>query len=160
MTERLHFHFLLSCLGEGNGNPLQYSCLENPRDRGACWAAVYGVEQSRTWLMWLSSSSSSRWGNGKETVCQCRRQKRWVWSLGLEDPLEEGVATHSGILAWRILRSLNRGAWWAAVQGVIKSWTRMKTQHTHICLLGNRDEGEGRWASRSGGTNKGSDCKN
>ena len=42
-TEHLHFHFSLSCIGEGNGNPLQYSCLENPRDRGAWWAAVYGV---------------------------------------------------------------------------------------------------------------------
>ena len=42
MTERLHFHFSLSCIGEGNGNPLQYSCLENTRDGGACWAAVYG----------------------------------------------------------------------------------------------------------------------
>ena len=47
MTERLHFHFSLSCIGEGNGNPLQCSCLENPRDRGASWAAVYGVAQSR-----------------------------------------------------------------------------------------------------------------
>ena len=42
-TERLHFHFSLSCTGEGNGTPLQYSCLENPRDGGAWWAAVYGV---------------------------------------------------------------------------------------------------------------------
>ena len=58
-TERLHFHFSLSCTGEGNGNPLQCSCLENPRDRGAYWAAVYGVAQSRTWLKRLSSSSSS-----------------------------------------------------------------------------------------------------
>ena len=58
-TERLHFHFSLSCLGEGNGNPLQCSCLENPRDGGAWWAAVYGVAQSRTRLKWLSSSSSS-----------------------------------------------------------------------------------------------------
>ena len=57
-TERLHFHFSLSCFGEGNGNPLQCSCLENPRDRGACWAAIYGVTQSPTWLKWLSSSSS------------------------------------------------------------------------------------------------------
>ena len=46
MTERLHFHFSLSCIGEGNGNPLQCSCLENPRDGGAWWAAVYGVAQS------------------------------------------------------------------------------------------------------------------
>ena len=59
-TERLHFHFSLSCVGEGNGNPLQCSCLENPRDRGAWWAAVYGVAQSRTRLKRLSSSSSSR----------------------------------------------------------------------------------------------------
>ena len=47
-TEQLHFHFSLSCLGEGNGNPLQCSCLENPRDRGAWWAAVYGVAESDT----------------------------------------------------------------------------------------------------------------
>ena len=49
----------LSCIGEGNGNPLQCSCLENPRDGGASWAAIYGVAQSRTRLKWLSSSSSS-----------------------------------------------------------------------------------------------------
>ena len=59
-TERLHFHFSLSCIGEGNGNPLQCSCLESPRDGGAWWAAVYGVAQSRTQLKRLSSSSSSR----------------------------------------------------------------------------------------------------
>ena len=58
-TERLHFHFLLSCIGEGNGHPLQCSCLENPRDGGAWWAAVYGAAQSRTRLKRLSSSSSS-----------------------------------------------------------------------------------------------------
>src|SRR5574341_1311677 len=58
-TERLHFHFSLSCIGEGNGNPLQCSCLENPRDEGAWWAAVSGVAQSRTQLKRLSSSSSS-----------------------------------------------------------------------------------------------------
>ena len=57
-TERLHFYFSLSCIGEGNGNPLQWSCLENPRDGGAWWAAVYRVAQSRTQLKWLSSSSS------------------------------------------------------------------------------------------------------
>ena len=55
----LHFHFSLSCIGEGNGNPLQCSCLENPRDEGAWWAAVYVVAQSRTLLKQLSSSSSN-----------------------------------------------------------------------------------------------------
>ena len=58
-TERLHFHVSLSCIGEGNGNPLQCSCLVNPRDGGAWWAAIYGVPQSRTQLERLSSSSSS-----------------------------------------------------------------------------------------------------
>ena len=58
-TEWLHFPFSLSCIGEGNGNPLQCSCLENPRDGGAWWAAVYGVTQSQTLLKQLSSSSSS-----------------------------------------------------------------------------------------------------
>ena len=56
-TERLHFHFSLACIGEGNGNPLQCSCLENPRDGGAWWAAIYGVAQSQTRLKWLSSSN-------------------------------------------------------------------------------------------------------
>ena len=61
-TERLHFHYSLSCIGEGNGNPPQCSCLENPRDGGAWWAAC-GVAQSWTRLMWLSSNSSN------ECVC-------------------------------------------------------------------------------------------
>ena len=64
-TERLHSHFSLSCIGEGNGNPLQCSCLENPRDGGAWWAAVYGVAQRRTQLKWLSSNRARRkkeWG--------------------------------------------------------------------------------------------------
>ena len=72
MTERLHFDFSLSCTGEGNGNPLQCSCLQNPRDGGPWWAAIYGVAQSRTRLKRLSSSSSSHhlqwfWSPRKET---------------------------------------------------------------------------------------------
>ena len=55
-TEQLHFHFSLACIGEGNGNPLQCSCLENPRESGAWWAAVYGVAQKQTRLKQLSSS--------------------------------------------------------------------------------------------------------
>ena len=58
-AEQLHFHFSLSRIGEGNGNPLQCSCLENPRDGRAWWAAILGVAQSQTKLKWLSSSSSS-----------------------------------------------------------------------------------------------------
>ena len=69
MTERLHFHFSLSCIGEGNGNPLQCSCLENPRDGGAWWAAVYGVAQSRTRLKRLSSSSSGSVAQSHLILC-------------------------------------------------------------------------------------------
>ena len=74
MTEQLHFHFSLSCIGEGNGNPLQCSCLENPMDGGAWWAAVYGVAQSRTRLKRLSSSSSS----GNISGCQ-NGQAKYYW---------------------------------------------------------------------------------
>ena len=59
MTVQLHVHFSLSCIGEGNGNPLQCSCLENPGDGGAWWAAVYGVAQSQTRLKRLSNSCSA-----------------------------------------------------------------------------------------------------
>ena len=76
-TERLHFYFSLSCIGEGNGNPLQCSYLENPRDGGAWGAAVYGVAQSRTRLKRLSSSSSSQF-------------------------LEKAMAPYSSTLAWKI----------------------------------------------------------
>ena len=60
-TEQIYFHFSLSCIGEGNGNPLKYSCLENSRDRGAWWAAVYELPQSQTRLKQLSSSSRERY---------------------------------------------------------------------------------------------------
>ena len=72
-----HFHFSLSCIGEGNGNPLQCSCLENPRDGGAWWAAVYGVAQSRTRLSDFA----------------------FIFHL---HALEKEMATHSSVLAWRI----------------------------------------------------------
>ena len=77
MTERLHFHFSLSCIGEGNGNPLQCSCLENPRDGGAWLAAVYGVAQSRTRLSYFTFTFHFR-------------------------ALEKEMATHFSVLAWRI----------------------------------------------------------
>ena len=74
MTEQINFHFSLSCIGEGNGNPVQCSCLENTRDRGAWWAAVSGVAQGLTRLKRLSCSSSMLMGFpggsvGKETAC-------------------------------------------------------------------------------------------
>ena len=73
----LTFHFSLSCTGEGNGNPLQCSCLENPRDGGAWWAAVHGVAQSRTRLKRLSSSSSEK---RLDAVSRGGREHGWVCS--------------------------------------------------------------------------------
>ena len=70
-TERLHFHFSLSCIGEGNGNPLRCSCLENPRDGGAWWAGVCGVTQSQTRLKRLSSRSSSNAFSWQNSVSLC-----------------------------------------------------------------------------------------
>ena len=67
-TEQLHFNFSLSCIGEGNGSPLQCSCLENPGDGGASWAAVYGVARSRTRMKRLSSSSSKKKWVRRETM--------------------------------------------------------------------------------------------
>ena len=97
MTERLHFHFSLSCIGEGNGNPLQGSCLENPRDRGAWWAAVHGVAKSQARLSdFHFSLSCIGEGNGNPLQCSC-----------LENPRDGG-------------------AWWAAISGVAQSRTRLK----------------------------------
>ena len=94
-TERLHsLHTFIT--GEGNGNPLQCSCLENPMDRGTWLAMVHGVVESRTQLKWLSTAhiwqrtplqciemssiinnGLPRWRSGKDSACQCRRRRRW-----------------------------------------------------------------------------------
>ena len=100
MTERLHFLFSLLCIGEGNGNPHQCSCLESPRNGRAWWAAVYGVAQSRTRLKRLSSS---RHFSGASLIAQLEKnlpamQDTLVQFLGKENPLEKGRATHSSIL--------------------------------------------------------------
>ena len=123
-TEWLHFHFSLSCIGEGNGNPLQCSCLENPRDGGAWWAASLG-SQSQTRLKRLCGSSSSD--------LMAPHSSTLAWTIPwMEEPgrlqsmgsrkvrydfpftfhfhaLEKAMATHSNVLAWRI--PLTRGAW-------------------------------------------------
>ena len=78
MTERLHFHFSLACIGEGSGNPLQCSCLENPRDEGAWWAAASGVAQSWTRLKQLSSSSS-RGAVRREEELRMNVGLTWWW---------------------------------------------------------------------------------
>ena len=92
-TERLHFHFSLSCIGEGNGNPLQCSRPETPRDGGAWWAAVSGVTQSWTWLKRLSSSSSSssRW-NGVHVSHFDSSATPWYFILGYFSHLAPSLA--------------------------------------------------------------------
>ena len=105
-AERLHFHFLLSCIGEGNGNPLQCSCLENPRDGGALWAAVYGVAQSRTRLKWLSSSSSSRTLSGKG-VCWCGSFHNTWKDLKVELKINTLLLTNTNLFSFYVMKVYN-----------------------------------------------------
>ena len=114
--------------GEGNGTPLQYSCLGNPRDRGAWWAAISGVAQSRTRLKRLSSSLGNPMDGGawQATVHGVAKSRTRLSDLTFTfhfHALEKEMATHSSILAWRIP---GKGAWWAAVYGVAQNWTRLK----------------------------------
>ena len=97
MTEWLHFHFSPSCIGEGNGNPLQCSCLENLRDGRAWWAAVCGVAQSQTRLKQLSSSSSSLewWKSAFKThdMYNPTELHCLIW-IGFKEPLWEERGNH------------------------------------------------------------------
>ena len=105
-----------ACVGEGNGSPLQCSCLENPRDGGAWWAALYGVARSRTRLKRLSSSSRRRRDAG--SIPGLGR------SLGGGNPLLYSC--------WE--NPTDRGVWWATVHGVAKS--QDMTEHTHSNSVG------------------------
>ena len=102
-TEWLHFHLSLLCTGEGSGNPLQCSCLENPRDGGAWWAAVYAVTHSRTWLKLLSSSCCN------SLAFSMIQRMLAIWSLVplpfLKPVWTSGSSrfTYCWSLAWRIL---------------------------------------------------------
>ena len=82
-TEWLPFHFSFLCIGEGNGNPLQCSCLKNPRDGGAWWAAISGVTQSQTRLKWLSSSSSSMIFSHCSLQCCLSPNSFWLFKWNL-----------------------------------------------------------------------------
>ena len=115
-TEQLPFHFSLSYTGEGNGNPLPCSCLENPRDRRAWWAAVYGVAQSRTRLKRLSSSSSSSSRELRYHMLQglqCRRPGFDPWVRKIPEEGNGNPLQHSCLE-----KPMDRGAWQATVHGV------------------------------------------
>ena len=101
-TERLPFHFSLSCIGEGNGNPLQCSCLENPRDGGAWWAAVYGVAQSWTRLKRLSSSSSDLTALQKNASCFINESTEFI----------EVITTRLRSYRWQLANMILPGLVW------------------------------------------------
>ena len=121
MTEWLHFHFSLSCTGEGNGNPLQCSCLENPRDGGAWWAAVYGVAQSQTWLKWLSSSSRLLYWTFQEALKNTFANAGDARDVGLIPGMEKSPGEGNGhpLQCSCLGNSMDTGAW-ATVHGVAK----------------------------------------
>ena len=106
MTERLHFHFSLSCIGEGNGNPLHCCCLENLRDRGDWWAAVYVVTQSRTRLKRLSSSSNSKGISPALKV----KVKVTLLCLTLCNPMDSPWNFQARILEWVFPFPFSRGS--------------------------------------------------
>ena len=114
-TELLHFYFSLSCIGEGNGNPLQCSCLENPRDGGAWWAAVYGIAQSRTRLQQLSSSSSSA-GLAHRAVIPSSSSLPWGPAVSL------GGTSPRWAVRWVVVNSGWTGAVSSCSQPVIKGY--------------------------------------
>ena len=122
-TERLHFHFFLSCTGEGNGNPLQCSCLENPRDGGAWWAAVCGVAQSWTKLTRLSSSSSIHVsGSSFFNICFTVFLAQLIYFPNEIDILMRNWI-EKGILVFNVVNMIE--AWRAAAHGVTKSQTQL-----------------------------------
>ena len=118
-TEWLHFQFSLSWTGEGNGNPLQCSCLENPRDRGAWWAAIYGVSQSRARLKRLSSSSSSIHIHITDTICCTQKKWKWTSQPSLCDPVDYNTVHE--ILQARILEWVAIPVSWGFSQP--QNWT-------------------------------------
>ena len=133
---------LSHCIGEGNGTPLQYSCLENPMDGGAWWAAVLGVAKSRTQLKWLKSSSSSShciWGflGGSVVKNPPATQETQVWSLRPEDPLEKEMATHSSMLAWEISWTEELAGYSQLLQPfrVAKNQTQLSMSHWICCFF-------------------------
>ena len=113
-TERLPFHFSLSCIGEGNGNPLQCSCLENPMDGGAWWAAVYGVAQSQTWLKLLSTSSSDylKWYFLLANAFNPKVNQSWIFTGRTDAEAEAPVLWPLDAKSWLFGKDPDAGEDW------------------------------------------------
>ena len=117
-TERLHFHFSLSCNGEGNGNPFQCSCLKNPRDGRAGWAAVYGVTQSRTQLKWLSSSISSI---------------QYIHLNSASLNLQEGLDKSFGVERWNFQATITCWIVWSHIVNILLAFFFVIMWGVYIC---------------------------
>ena len=122
-TERLYFHFSLSCIGEGNDNPLQCSCPENPRDGEAWWAAVYGVAQSRTQLKWLSNNNwCEKRTHLKRPWCWERlkawEEDDWGWDGWMASPIQ-----------WTQIWANSRSCWWTGRPDVLQSMLSQRVGH-------------------------------
>ena len=125
VSSRSHLLFVLSVLVTLGTSYLTF--LFRMRTVRCCWHSdtLWNKTEQSIWLELPSTHCAS----GKEPTCQGGRREMWLWSLAEEDPPEEGLATHSSILAWRI--PMDRGAWWAIVHRVPKNLTQLKQLHTH-----------------------------
>ena len=139
MTERLHFHFSLSCIEEGNGNPLQCSCLENPREEGAWWGAVFGSHRvGHDWSDLAAAAAYYILGFLGDSVVKNlpavqKTQYMKVQSLGQEDLPEKEMATHSSIFAWEISWTEEPGRLQSIPVAQSRTWLSTYT-HTYYIL--------------------------
>ena len=156
-TEWLPFHFSLSCIGEGNGNPLQCSCLENPRDGGAWWAAVYGVTQSRTLLKWLSSKelvllncgfgedSWESFGLQGDQTSQSHGNQSWIFIGTTDDEAETVILWPPDVRNWLIEKDPSVG----------KDWRQEEKGTTEIEMVGWHHEFDGHEFEQAPGVGEG-----
>ena len=141
MTERLHFQFSLSCIGEGNGNPLQWSCLENPRDGGAWWAAIYGVVQSWTRLKRLSSSSRriKEWTYRDNTVTETKNTLEGINSRISE--AEEQISELEDKMVEINSEEQNKVKWMKRMEDNFRDlWENVKFTNTQIIRVSEEEE--------------------
>ena len=125
MTEQLHFHFSLSCIGEGNGNPLQCSCLENPRDRGTWWAAIYG-----------SHIVGHNWSYLAAAVCYVTRTFVVTWDWNWQTKMLAYIRSHKTICSFNNSKEKLKSLLVKVKVESEKAGLKLNIQKTKIMMIG------------------------